>query len=88
VSSQWGALIAALEYSLRLHRHAPGTLPRLDLYLHQRTGGPIGTLLRLIRGAAVQAILDGSECITTQILESINADIAAETARRKPGHAR
>jgi hypothetical protein len=86
--AQWGALIAALEYSLRLHRHAPGTLPGLDLYLHQRTGGSIGTLLRLIRGAAVQAILDGSECITTQTLESINADIAAETARRKPGHAR
>jgi hypothetical protein len=86
--AQWGALIAAPEYSPRLHRHAPGTLPGPDLYLHHRTGGPIGTLPRLIRGAAVQAILDGSECITTQTLESINADIAAETARRKPGHAR
>ncbi|HWM97685.1 MAG TPA: ATP-binding protein, partial [Streptosporangiaceae bacterium] len=37
--AQWTSLIAALEYSLRLHRHVPGTLPGLDLYLHQRTGG-------------------------------------------------
>ena len=86
--AQWTSLIAALEHSLRLHRHVPGTLPGLDLYLHQRTGGSIGTLLRLIRSAAIQAILDGSERITTQTLESINVDIAAETARPKTGHAR
>jgi hypothetical protein len=86
--AQWTSLIAALEYSLRLHRHIPGTLPGLDLYLHQRTSGVIGSLLRLIRSAAIQAILDGSECITTQTLEAINVDVAAETARRKTGHAR
>jgi hypothetical protein len=45
-------------------------------------------LLRLIRSAAIQAILDGSERITTQTLESIDVDVAAETARRKTGHAR
>ena len=81
--AQWTSLIAALEHSLRLHRHVPGALPGLDLYLHQRTGGSIGTLLRLIRSAAIQAILDGSERITTKTLESIEVDIAAETARRK-----
>ena len=86
--AQWSGLIAALEYSLRLHRHVPGTLPGLDRYLHQRTAGSIGTLLRLIRSAAIQAILDGSERITTQTLESIDVDIAAETARQKTGHAR
>ena len=48
----------------------------------------IGSLLRLIRSAAIQAILDGSEHITRQPLESIDVDIAAETARPKTGHAR
>ena len=86
--AHWSGLIAALEYSLRLHRHVPGTLPGLDLYLHQRTGGSIGSLLRLIRSAAIQAILDGSERITTQMLESIDLDVAAETARRETRHAR
>ena len=86
--THWSGLIAALEYSLRLHRHIPGTLPGLDRYLHQRTGGSIGSLLRLIRSAAIQAILDGSERITTQMLESIGLDVAAETARRETRHAR
>ncbi len=86
--AHWSSLIAALEYSLRLHRHVPGTLPGLDRYLHQRTGGSIGSLLRLIRSAAIQAILDGSEHITTQMLESIGLDVAAETGRRETRHAR
>ena len=34
---EWTALIAALETSLRLHHHTPGTLATLDTYLHQRT---------------------------------------------------
>ncbi len=86
--AHWSGLIAALEYSLRLHRHIPGTLPGLDRYLHQRTGGSIGSLLRLIRSAAIQAILDGSERITTQMLESIDVDVAAESARRETRHTR
>jgi len=45
-------------------------------------------LLRLIRSAAIQAILDGSQRVTTWTLESIDVDVAAETARRKTGHAR
>jgi hypothetical protein len=46
------ALIATLEQSLRLHRHQPGQLLRLDAYLHDRTDGMIGSLSHLIRGAA------------------------------------
>jgi hypothetical protein len=80
--TQWAGLIAALEHSLRLHRHAAGTLPGLDQYLHQRTGGMIGSLLRLIRSAAVQAILDGTETITRKTLDTIDVDIAADAGRR------
>lgn len=82
-TAQWADLIATLEHSLRLHHHAPGTIPGLDQYLHNRTVGMIGSLLRLIRSAAVQAILDGTEHITRKTLESIDVDIAADTSSRK-----
>jgi hypothetical protein len=78
---QWSALIAALEASLRLHAHVPGTLPKLDGYLHQRTTGMIGSLLRLIRSAAVQAVIDGSERLTRAYLDDIDIDVAAESTR-------
>ena len=58
---EWTQLIAALEATLRLHRHEPGTLPAQAKYLHQRTGGMIGSLTHLIRGAAIRAILSGQE---------------------------
>ncbi len=80
---QWQALIATLEQSLRLHRHQPGQLLRLDAYLHERTDGMIGSLSHLIRGAAVEAILDGTEKITRDTLDRIGLDHAAETTRTR-----
>lgn len=74
---QWQALIAALESSLRLHHHHAGSLVEHADYLHNRSDGMIGSLLRLIRAAAVQAVLDGSEAITKASLESIPVDIAS-----------
>jgi hypothetical protein len=47
-------------------------------YLHQRTGGMIGSLSHLVRGAAVEAILNGSENITRTSLEAIDLDHAAQ----------
>jgi hypothetical protein len=78
---QWTALIAALEDSLRLHRHRPGTLTKLDRYLHQRTHGMIGSLLWLIRSAAINAVLDGTEKITKKSLDAVEADITAQSPR-------
>lgn len=75
--AQWTSLVTAIEDSLRLHRHQPGTLTALETYLHQRTLGMIGSLLRLVRSAAVQAVLDGSERITRKTLDTIAIDIAA-----------
>lgn len=79
---QWTALIAAFEDSLRLHRHPHGALTQLDGYLHQRTHGMIGSLLWLIRAAAIEAIIDGTEKITKKTLESVEADIACQTSRQ------
>lgn len=79
---QWESLAAALEDSLRLHYHCDGTLAGLASYLHSRSGGMIGSLLRLVRSAAVQAVLDGSEAITKATLESIPVDVASDDKRK------
>lgn len=76
---QWTALIAALEDSLRLHRHRPGTLTKLERYLHQRTHGMIGSLLWLIRSAAINAVLEGTEQITRKSLDVVDADITSQS---------
>lgn len=85
--NQWVTLVSAVEGSLRLHRHQPGTLPELASYLHQRTNGMIGSLLWLIRSAAIQAVIDGTEKITRTSMDAIPVDIASQRdkpARRKP----
>jgi hypothetical protein len=75
---QWRALIATLETLLRLHHHKPGTLTGLAEYLYQRSGGMIGSLSQLIRGAAILAIEDGTEQITRDLLDIVPVDYAAE----------
>lgn len=75
----WRALVATLEQALRLHQHKAGSLARHGEYLYQRTHGMIGSLSHLIRGAAIDAIIDGSERITKPHLEAIRLDHAAET---------
>ncbi|MEO3870590.1 TniQ family protein [Nonomuraea sp. B12E4] len=56
----WTALVATLEDALRLDHHKPGSLVRLAGYLHERTGGMIGSLSHLIREAAIESILTGT----------------------------
>jgi Bacterial TniB protein len=81
---EWKGLVATLEDALRLHRHRSGILVGLDRYLHQRTGGMIGSLSHLIRGAAIEAVLDGSEQITKATLDTVELDHAAEQPRHRP----
>ncbi|OPC79549.1 ATP/GTP-binding protein [Embleya scabrispora] len=76
-------LIAGVEAALDLHAHRAGTLPRLAPYLHRRTAGRIGSLTRLIRQAAITAIVDGTERITRTSLDRIRLDHLAET-RHQP----
>ncbi|MFI9162820.1 TniB family NTP-binding protein [Kitasatospora aureofaciens] len=72
-------LVTDMETALDLRRHRPGTLSRHAPYLHQRTAGRIGSLARLIREAALTAILDGTERITKATLEAVRLDHLAET---------
>ncbi|WP_406484871.1 TniB family NTP-binding protein [Streptomyces sp. NBC_01563] len=78
-SSEWKGLVAAMEDTLRLHDHRPGTLTGLDRFLHDHTGGMIGSLSHAIRGAAVDAILTGTEKITKKSLQAIPLDHTAHT---------
>ncbi|PJE03282.1 AAA family ATPase [Mycobacterium haemophilum] len=75
---QWRALIATLESTLRLHRHKIGSLVALDEYLYRRSGGMIGSLSHLVRGAAILAIEDGTEKLTRALLDIVPVDHAAE----------
>lgn len=79
---QWRALVATMESALRLHRHKPGRLIAMDEYLYQRSGGMIGSLSQLIRGASILAIEDGSEQITRTLLDIVPVDHAATQAQR------
>jgi hypothetical protein len=77
--AEWAGLLATLDAALRLHRHRPGTLPKLSKYLHQRTGGMIGSLSHLVRAAALTAVMDGTEQITRTLLDGIPVDHAAQS---------
>ncbi|MCX4538542.1 ATP-binding protein (plasmid) [Streptomyces sp. NBC_00841] len=76
---EWKGLVATLESTLLLHRHRTGTLTSLDRYLHDRTGGMIGALSHAIRGAAIDAILTGTEAITKKSLAAIPLDHSAQS---------
>ena len=80
---QWRALIATLESMLRLHWHRAGGLVKLDEYLYRRSGGMIGSLSQLVRGAAILAIDDGREQITKDQLDIVPVDYAAERANTR-----
>jgi hypothetical protein len=78
-AAEWQGLVASLEAALRLRRHRAGSLPELDHYLHDRTAGMIGSLSHLIRGAAVDAILTGTEAVTKTVLDRVELDHAADS---------
>ncbi|MFC7545635.1 hypothetical protein [Plantactinospora sp. GCM10030261] len=73
------SLIATLEAALRLHRHEPGSLTRLDRYLHKRTDGMIGSLSHLVLAAALTVIDTGAEAISRDLLDSTPVDYAADS---------
>lgn len=88
---QWHALVASLEQTLRLRSHRPDSLVGIAAHLHDRTGGMIGSLSHLIRAAAIDAIITGTEQITRTSLAAVHLDHAAEAhhagaapARRRP----
>ncbi|MFD3653624.1 TniB family NTP-binding protein [Streptomyces sp. NPDC058620] len=78
---EWKGLVATMEDTLLLHDHPPGSLVKWDRYLHNRADGMIGALSHAIRGAAIDAILNGTERVTKEGLDAIPLDHAAETPK-------
>jgi hypothetical protein len=79
----WNALITTFEQQLPLRHHDLGTLAPMADYLFERTNGSIGSLGRLITGAASDAITDDSirfERVDRALLDAQQLDVAAETA--------
>jgi hypothetical protein len=82
LSGPWGEQIAGRYSMVRtgpFPRNAQWA-PDLAHYLHQRTSGIIGSLLWLIRSAAIQAVIDGTEKITRTFMDTILVDIASQDA--------
>jgi hypothetical protein len=82
-NGEWKSLVAAMEGTLRLHHHQSGALVCDAKYLHQRTGGVIGSLAHLIRSAAIRSVLDEFEHVTRELLDTVLIDYAAHTSARR-----
>lgn len=80
----WRSLVLTFEQALPLHQHKPGALARHGEFLYRRTSGMLGSLSHIIRGAAIDAILDGTEKITKAHLQAILLDHQAENGLSAP----
>jgi hypothetical protein len=78
---QWAALVSTLEQALPLHRHRTGTLLRHAAYLHERTGGVIGSLSHLIREAAIGGHPRRQRTTRQTSLDNVILDHAVEHPR-------
>ncbi|MEU6570403.1 TniB family NTP-binding protein [Streptomyces parvulus] len=67
----WVSVITAMEEALVLYKHQHGTLVGEWKYLYRRTGGNISSLAELIREAAADAVLTGTERIDRALLDTI-----------------
>lgn len=84
----WSTFLVGVASQLRLFGADNGMLLRdgLPEYLYRRSGGVVGTLVRLVSEATRAAIRDpdpetGDEIITEAVLEGVVADFAAEDGR-------
>lgn len=82
---EWKTLIRGFENELQLRHHPVKTLDPLAEYLYQRTGGSIGSLGRLLTGAAIDLIQNQAkvELLDRADLDAYTLDLTAETFYRK-----
>jgi hypothetical protein len=81
---EWRTVVKAIEHNLVLIHHQHGTLARtLSDYLFERSTGYMGSLVSLINRGCARAIRTGAEALTEELLEQVQIDVAAETARKQ-----
>lgn len=64
-------IVNEFDKDLRLYHHQPGDLTKLSPVLHLRSKGYLRALSQLISQAAQQAMLNGDECITEELVEGL-----------------
>lgn len=81
---QWKRLIRGFEQNLHLRDHPHKTLDAEAEYLYQRTGGSIGSLGRLLTGAAIDLIQNRAkvERLDREVLDAYTLDLTAENFYR------
>ncbi|WP_416972248.1 ATP-binding protein [Streptomyces sp. 4F14] len=69
----WRSVLLRYDKNLRLYNHVPGAEALLEFEeeLHERTGGYMDTLDQLLCQTAQQAIEDGTEAITKELLDDM-----------------
>jgi hypothetical protein len=77
----WRNLLKATEQQVVLAEHRPGDLTKMSDYLFARTTGHIGSCMTLISRGCTQAIFDGVERLTEELLDRFRIDEAAEDER-------
>lgn len=80
----WGLLLSAFETSLYLVRQERGGILQYAEPLLQFTGGSIGRLSDLLRMMALDAMLDGGERLTSELMRD-HGVIPASAVRRTRG---
>ncbi|KRQ29535.1 hypothetical protein AOT83_23745 [Mycobacteroides sp. H001] len=80
---EWRTVVKAIERNLVLRHHQDGMLSRtLSDYLFERSTGYMGSLMNLILRGCARAIRTGVEALNEELLEQVQIDVAAETARK------
>ena len=87
---EWRGLINAFERAIDLHDQSLGELRSMEEYLHDRTGGSIGSLRRLLTGMAIELINDpdSPERFDRHRLDSYQLDHASDAHYRRVRAAR
>jgi hypothetical protein len=73
----WVTHLTGIEQHLRLFRAAPGMLTgnTMPEYLFRRTNGIVGLLERLVEDGCALAISDGTERLTTGVLDQVDINL-------------
>ncbi len=73
----WVTHLTGIEQHLRLFRAAPGMLTENTMpeYLFRRTNGIVGLLERLVEDGCALAISDGTERLTTGVLDQVDINL-------------
>ncbi|MEU7835720.1 MULTISPECIES: ATP-binding protein [unclassified Nonomuraea] len=81
---EWRTMLLALEQRLVLAAKHPGFLADdLSDYLFARSTGHIGSLMTIINRGCQRAVRIGVETLTTDLLDQVKNDAAAEAARHE-----